>query len=237
MHNSWDKNDPLDAQVILHLLKATKTGGFHDPVLAGHNDLQEIFNTHAQLSKRRTRLLHSILNHYLPIYFPETFRCSGAWATLAVRVPALSLKVNGRLHAVVADGEMPLLWVLRDLLGLTGTKYGCGIGRCGACTVHVDDKAVRSCVFPVSSVGQRRITTIEGLAENDAYALIESWVAEQVPQCGYCQPGQIMMAAALLKENPDPTDAEIKTGMAGNLCRCGTYLRIRRAIRRAARSR
>ena len=151
-------------------------------------------------------------------------------------MPAFKLHINGETHVVVADNDMPLLWVLRDLLGLTGTKYACGIGQCGACTVHVDDNAVRACTLSVSAVGESRITTIEGLAADGKHPLVEAWIAEQVPQCGYCQPGQIMAAAALLMENPRPTDTDINNRMAGNLCRCGTYLRIRRAIHRAARS-
>ena len=151
-------------------------------------------------------------------------------------MPAFKLQINGESHVVVADSDMPLLWVLRDLLGLTGTKYGCGIGQCGACTVHINDNAVRSCTLSLSAVGESQITTIEGLVADGKHPLVEAWIAEQVPQCGYCQPGQIMAAAALLMENPRPTDTDINNTMAGNLCRCGTYLRIRRAIHRAARS-
>ena len=151
-------------------------------------------------------------------------------------MPTFKLHINGESHDVAADGDTPLLWVLRDLLGLTGTKYGCGIGQCGTCTVHVNDHAVRSCTLSLSAVGDGQITTIEGLAADGTHPLIEAWIAEQVPQCGYCQPGQIMAAAALLMENPRPTDSAINKWMAGNLCRCGTYLRIRRAIHRAARS-
>jgi isoquinoline 1-oxidoreductase alpha subunit len=151
-------------------------------------------------------------------------------------MPTFKVRINGEAHVVVADSDMPLLWVLRDLLGLTGTKYGCGIGQCGACTVHINDRAVRSCTLPLSAVGVSAITTIEGLAADGRHPLVEAWIAEQVPQCGYCQPGQIMAAAALLTKNPKPTDTDINNSMAGNLCRCGTYLRIRRAIRRAAGS-
>jgi len=150
-------------------------------------------------------------------------------------MPSFKLHVNGESHVVVADSDMPLLWVLRDLLGLTGTKYGCGIGQCGACTVHMNDNAVRSCTLSLSAVGESAITTIEGLVADGGHSLVEAWIAEQVPQCGYCQPGQIMSAAALLMQNSKPTDADINNIMAGNLCRCGTYLRIRRAIHRAAR--
>lgn len=138
---------------------------------------------------------------------------------------------QARVEVDAPDG-MPLLWVLRDLLGLTGTKYGCGQALCGACTVHIDGKAARSCVLPVEQAAGRRITTIEGLEQGK---LQQAWIAESVPQCGYCQSGQIMAAAALLAEHPAPSDAEIDRGMRGVLCRCGTYERIRRAIRRAAR--
>jgi isoquinoline 1-oxidoreductase subunit alpha len=145
-----------------------------------------------------------------------------------------TLNVNGRRQIVEAEAEMPLLWALRDLLGMTGTKYGCGIGLCGACTVHVDGSAVRSCQTPVSVAAGKQITTIEGLGEGRPHPVQQAWIAEQVPQCGYCQPGQIMSAAALLVENQSPTDAEIDEAMAGNLCRCATYFRIRKAIHRAA---
>jgi isoquinoline 1-oxidoreductase alpha subunit len=144
------------------------------------------------------------------------------------------LQINGVQHAVDADPEMPLLWVLRDLLSMTGTKYGCGIGLCGACTVHVEGAATRSCQIPVGTAAGKRIVTIEGLGANGLHPVQEAWIAEQVPQCGYCQPGQIMSAAALLAQKPHPTDADIDDAMAGNLCRCGTYFRIRNAIHRAA---
>jgi aerobic-type carbon monoxide dehydrogenase small subunit (CoxS/CutS family) len=129
---------------------------------------------------------------------------------------------------------MPLLWTLRDILGLTGTKYGCGVAQCGACTVHLDGQAVRSCVTPVSRVQGHEVTTIEGLAAGGSHPVQAAWIAEEVAQCGYCQPGQVMSAAALLTSKPQPTDADIDASMAGNLCRCGTYERIRRAIHRAA---
>lgn len=151
-------------------------------------------------------------------------------------MPSFKLHINGETHTIDADSDMPLLWVLRDLLGLMGTKYGCGIGQCGACTVHVDDRAVRSCMLPVSALGSSQVRTIEGLEANGTHPVIEAWLAEQVSQCGYCQPGQIMAAAALLKGNPEPTDGDIDTMMAANLCRCGTYQRIRRAINRVARN-
>lgn len=145
-----------------------------------------------------------------------------------------SLQVNGEMRSVEADGTMPLLWVLRDILGLTGTKYGCGIGLCGSCTVHLDGQAVRSCTTTLAASSEREITTIEGLAGEELHPIQKSWMAENVNQCGYCQPGQIMSAAALLKRNPNPSAADIDEAMSGNLCRCGTYQRIRRAIHRAA---
>jgi isoquinoline 1-oxidoreductase alpha subunit len=146
------------------------------------------------------------------------------------------LLVNGRRRSVDVGPDVPLLWVLRDNLGLTGTKYGCGIGACGACTVHLDGKAVRSCAVTVGSVGQTAITTIEGLSRDGDHPVQRAWEAEDVPQCGYCQAGQIMSAAALLRDVPRPSEAEIDRAMSGNLCRCGTYGRIRRAIHRAAGS-
>lgn len=144
------------------------------------------------------------------------------------------LTINGKRHEVDAADETPLLWVLRDIVGLTGTKYGCGRGLCGACTVHLDGEATRSCVTPIAAVADRAITTIEGLSEGGAlHPVQQAWIAEDVPQCGYCQPGQIMAAAAFLARNPQPSDEEIRASMT-NLCRCGTYLRIFRAIKRAA---
>jgi isoquinoline 1-oxidoreductase alpha subunit len=147
---------------------------------------------------------------------------------------AITLKVNKQSRTIDVPGEMPLLWVLRDVLGLKGTKYGCGISACGACTVHVDGRAVRSCVTPVSSVENRNITTIEGLADTEIHPVQMAWEETDVSQCGYCQPGQIMSAVALLSKTPKPTDADIDSAMSGNLCRCGTYPRIREAIHRAA---
>ncbi len=144
------------------------------------------------------------------------------------------LQVNGRERAVDAEPEMPLLWALRDLLNMTGTKYGCGIGMCGACTVHLDGQAVRSCQTPVNSVGSRKVTTIEGLSSDGSHPVQRAWIAEQVPQCGYCQSGQIMQAAALITKTPHPTREQINQAMTGNICRCATYQRIRRAIERAA---
>jgi aerobic-type carbon monoxide dehydrogenase small subunit (CoxS/CutS family) len=148
---------------------------------------------------------------------------------------SFSLSVNGKQHELTVPPDMPLLWVLRDALGLTGTKYGCGIGLCGACTVHLDGQAVRSCQTSVSTIGSRKVTTIEGLSANRSHPVQRAWIAEQVPQCGYCQSGQIMQAAALLTKNPHATREEIDQAMTGNICRCATYQRIRRAIERAAR--
>lgn len=146
-----------------------------------------------------------------------------------------TLTVNGVKHEVQADPDTPLLWVIRDLVGLTGTKYGCGMALCGACTVHINDQPVRSCSTPVSSIrATQKITTIEGLSPDTSHPVQQAWIAEQVPQCGYCQSGQIMSAVALLRVNPSPSDSDIDNAMAGNLCRCGTYPRIRKAIHRAA---
>ncbi len=142
--------------------------------------------------------------------------------------------LNGEARQVEIEPDTPLLWVLRDELGLTGTKFGCGIGLCGACTVHVDDAPIRSCSMPVSAVAGKRVMTIEGLSEDNTHPLQLAWVAENVPQCGYCQSGQIMTAAALLAKNPSPTEDDINAYMSGNICRCGTYTRIRKAIHRAA---
>jgi isoquinoline 1-oxidoreductase subunit alpha len=145
------------------------------------------------------------------------------------------LTINGELRAVDAPDDMPLLWVLRDLLGLTGTKFGCGIAQCGACTVHLDGKPVRSCLLPVSAVGTKAITTIEGVGKTAVGAKVQNaWLDLEVIQCGYCQSGQIMSAAALLAGTPQPDDSDIDAAMAGNICRCGTYVRIRAAIKRAA---
>ena len=149
----------------------------------------------------------------------------------------ITLRVNGSEKQVRVAPETPLLWVLRDTLELTGTKFGCGAGLCGACTVHVDGAAVRSCSTPVSQVAGKTVMTIEGLGANGLDTLQQAWIAEEVPQCGYCQVGQIMAAAALLAKTPHPTDDEIKQGMNGNICRCGTYERIRLAIHRAANER
>ena len=146
----------------------------------------------------------------------------------------ISLKVNGRTLKADVEPDTPLLWTLRDGLGLTGTKFGCGMAQCGACTVHLDGEPVRACVTPVSAVGDRKITTIEGLSADGTHPLQQAWIREQVPQCGYCQSGQIMAAAALLAKNPRPSDDDIDKAMAGNICRCGTYQRIRAAIHVAA---
>ena len=147
----------------------------------------------------------------------------------------MKLRVNGTDHTVDVDPEMPLLWVLRDVLGLTGTRYGCGEALCGTCTVHLDGRAVRSCVTPVRRVEGHAVTTIEGLAPDAGHPLQQAWLELRVPQCGYCQAGQLMTAAALLAVKPRPSEAEVEASMAGNLCRCGTYPRIRAAIHRAAK--
>ena len=148
----------------------------------------------------------------------------------------LNLNVNGRTHKLsVDDPETPLLWVLRDSLGLMGTKFGCGMALCGACTVHLNGQPVRSCSTPVSAVAGKKVTTIEGVSRDNSHPVQKAWIAEEVPQCGYCQSGQIMSALSLLAKNKNPSDADIDAAMAGNLCRCGTYNRVRRAIHRAAK--
>jgi isoquinoline 1-oxidoreductase subunit alpha len=146
----------------------------------------------------------------------------------------MKLTVNGTEREVTAPADMPLLWVLRDLLGLTGTKFGCGVAQCGACTVHLDGAPLRSCVTPVSAVGDRKITTIEGLSPEGNHPVQRAWAELDVVQCGYCQSGQIMAAAALLEAKPDPSDADIDAALSGNICRCGTYQRVRAAVHRAA---
>lgn len=148
----------------------------------------------------------------------------------------VSLNVNGTTHSVDVDDDTPLLWAIRDNIGLTGTKFGCGVAQCGACTVYIDGQPLRSCVTPVSAVGTSEITTIEGLAGKEADAVQAAWIARDVPQCGYCQSGQVMSAIALLKENRKPTDRDIDLAMNGNICRCATYVRIRAAIHDAART-
>lgn len=147
---------------------------------------------------------------------------------------AVTLKINNKTYTVEADPKMPLLWAIRDLAGLTGTKYGCGIAQCGACTVHLEGTPVRSCSIPVSAASNKNITTIEGLSNDNSHPVQQAWIMEQVPQCGYCQSGQIMAATALLKKTPNPTDKDIDTAMQGLICRCGTYPRIRKAIKTAA---
>lgn len=147
---------------------------------------------------------------------------------------AVTFTLNGEPKTVDVDPQMPLLWVLRDTLDLTGTKYGCGMALCGACTVHIDGEAARSCITPVSAVAGKKVITIEGLSADGSHPVQKAWMEEDVPQCGYCQSGQIMSAAALLAKKPKPTDAEIDDFMSGNICRCGTYQRIRKAIHRAA---
>jgi isoquinoline 1-oxidoreductase alpha subunit len=146
----------------------------------------------------------------------------------------MRLRVNGRTHEVDVPEDMPLLWVLRDVLGLTGTKFGCGMAQCGACTVHLGDGPARSCVLPARAVGDRPVTTIEGLSPDGTHPVQRAWIEEDVVQCGYCQTGQIMQAASLLARTPNPSDAQIDTAMQGNICRCGTYQRIRAAIKTAA---
>ena len=148
----------------------------------------------------------------------------------------VNIKVNGTSHQLDVEGDTPLLWVLREEIGLTGTKFGCGIAACGACTVHVNGQALRSCSVQVSSVEGAEITTIEGLSPDSMHPVQQAWLTEQVPQCGYCQSGQIMSASALLASNPHPTDSAIDDAMSGNICRCGTYVRIREAIKQAAQS-
>ncbi|HYC59884.1 MAG TPA: (2Fe-2S)-binding protein [Thermoanaerobaculia bacterium] len=149
-------------------------------------------------------------------------------------MPVFQLHVNGRQHTINVDGNMPLLWALRDVLGLTGTKFGCGVAQCGACTVHLNGKAIRSCVTDVGVAALGEITTIEGLSSDGNHPCQRAWLDLGVPQCGFCQPGQIMTAAALLKANPNPTDEVIDAAMRGNICRCGTYPRIREAIHKAS---
>lgn len=146
----------------------------------------------------------------------------------------ITLKLNNKSHTIDADPKMPLLWAIRDLVGLTGTKYGCGIAQCGACTVHLEGKPVRSCSLPVSVAANKNVTTIEGLSSDNSDVVQRAWILEQVPQCGYCQSGQIMAASALLKSKPNPSDKEIDLAMQGHICRCGTYPRIRKAIKKAA---
>jgi isoquinoline 1-oxidoreductase alpha subunit len=149
----------------------------------------------------------------------------------------INLKVNGQSHAVDVPEDMPLLWVIRDILGMTGTKFGCGIAQCGACTVHIDGEPTRSCITPASGLEGRDVTTIEAIGETPAgKAVQQAWLSHEVVQCGYCQSGQIMSAAAIVASNPTPSDADIDTGMSGNICRCGTYVRIREAIKAAAKS-
>lgn len=147
---------------------------------------------------------------------------------------AYTLNINGKSYPIEADPKMPLLWAIRDLAGLTGTKYGCGIAQCGSCTVHLNGNPIRSCSIPVSAAANQKITTIEGLSPDNSHVIQQAWMTEQVPQCGYCQSGQIMAAAALLKRNPNPNDNDIDMAMQGHICRCGTYTRIRKAIKTAA---
>jgi isoquinoline 1-oxidoreductase alpha subunit len=149
---------------------------------------------------------------------------------------AINFTLNGKSQTVDVSPDMPLLWVLRDTLNMTGTKFGCGMALCGACTVHINGEATRSCITPVSSVSGKKVTTIEGISADGSHPVQQAWIAEDVPQCGYCQSGQIMSAVALLSKKSNPTDADIDDAMSGNICRCGTYQRIRKAIHRAATS-
>jgi isoquinoline 1-oxidoreductase alpha subunit len=150
-------------------------------------------------------------------------------------MPSYNLQVNGKNYSIEADPKMPLLWAIREQVGLTGTKYGCGIAQCRACTVHLNGNPVQSCSIPVSAAAGQKITTIEGLSENNSHPIQKAWITEQVPQCGYCQSGMIMTASALLKRNPSPSDKDIDVAMQGHICRCGTYPRIRRAIKSASK--
>ncbi len=149
-------------------------------------------------------------------------------------MPVYEININSKPYKVDVEPNMPLVWVIRDFVGLTGTKFGCGIAQCGACTVHLEGNPIRSCSFPASAAAGKKITTIEGISQNVDHAIQKAWIELQVPQCGYCQSGQIMSAVALLKNKPSPTDADIDAAMQGNLCRCGTYQRVRTAIHRAA---
>jgi isoquinoline 1-oxidoreductase alpha subunit len=149
---------------------------------------------------------------------------------------SITLNINNKDYTMDVDPQMPLLWAIRDFAELTGTKYGCGMAQCGACTVYMDGNPIRACVTPVAAMSGRKITTIEGLSNGSLHPVQQAWIDEQVPQCGYCQSGQIMAAAALLKRNPNPSDAEIDAAMQGNICRCGTYDRVRKAIKRASSS-
>jgi aerobic-type carbon monoxide dehydrogenase small subunit (CoxS/CutS family) len=177
---------------------------------------------------------------FLRLWFPrlamtDKIICDMYSAPTIAEAPMITLKVNGEQHSLDVEAEMPLLWALRNEIGLTGTKFGCGVAQCGACTVLLDGRPVRSCMLAVSAVQAREITTIEGLSDNGTLTKVqEAWIAEDVPQCGYCQSGQILSATALLRHTPNPDDSDIDAAMAGNICRCGTYVRIRRAIHRAA---
>jgi isoquinoline 1-oxidoreductase subunit alpha len=165
---------------------------------------------------------------------PKPTRRHPAHLTPTNKPTVTTLSINGQSRDIAADPATPLLWVIRDIVGLTGTKFGCGIAQCGACTVHLDGKPVRSCAIPLSAVGTQAVTTIEGLSATDSQHVQQAWIDAQVPQCGYCQSGQIMSAVALLAAKPAPTDADIDTAMQGNICRCGTYARIHAAIKHAA---
>lgn len=163
--------------------------------------------------------------------------CTIAYTTNQIKMALIKLQINNKAYESDVEADTPLLWVLRDNLGLLGTKYGCGIAQCGACTVHVNGEAARSCILPVGSLGDAQILTIEGLSENGDHPVQQAWDEVDVAQCGYCQAGQIMQAAALLKKNPQPSEADISSAMTGNICRCGTYHRIKEAVKVAAKKR
>jgi len=173
-------------------------------------------------------------NRRLSTYFHPIPRCCTIRACPQEVPMAVTFTLNGKSTTVEVDPQMPLLWVLRDTLNMTGTKFGCGMALCGACTVHINGEATRSCITPISSVSGKKVTTIEGLSTDASHPVQRAWIEEDVPQCGYCQSGQIMSAVALLSKKPSPTDADIDDAMSGNICRCGTYQRIRKAIHRAA---
>jgi isoquinoline 1-oxidoreductase subunit alpha len=169
-----------------------------------------------------------------PLSCLQSFKFINFQKTNSLNMATYRLTVNGEVQEVEAAPNTPLLWVLRDNLSLTGTKYGCGMAQCGACTIHIDGAAVRSCSIPVSTIGEKKVTTIEGISAAELHPVQQAWMDENVPQCGFCQTGQIMSAVALIEKNPSPSDAEIESAMSGNICRCGTYERIRRAIKRAS---
>ena len=181
-------------------------------------------------------VFHSIFVFNTFVLLQVTFFVTSTQSYNYIIMANFNLKVNGETQQLEVDPTTPILWVLRDHLKLVGTKYGCGVAQCGACTVHLGDNAVRSCQLPISAVGDKEITTIEGLSENGDHPVQKAWMEEDVYQCGYCQAGQMMNASAFLKKNPNPSDAEIEAAMNGNICRCGTYTRIKKAIKLAANS-